>query len=556
MLLRPKLFTTLKNYSPRQLASDSVAGVVVGIVAIPLAIAFGIASGVSPEKGLITAIVAGFLVSALGGSRVQIGGPTGAFVVIVYGIVHQYGVDGLILATFLAGIILIVMGLARFGLIIKFVPRTVVVGFTSGIAVIIFSSQVKDFLGLGIDTVPADFIEKWRVFIENRGTADAHAWLLGLLTVLVIAIWPRVSKKIPGSLVALLLTSFLAAFFHLPVETIGSRFGELPHTLPLPQFPKMDIGTLQGLFQPAFTIALLGAIESLLSAVVSDGMIGARHRSNMELVGQGAANIGSALFGGMPATGAIARTVTNIKNGGKTPVAGMIHALTVLGAMLFFGRWIGRVPLPCLAGILVVVAYNMSEWRSFRELLKSSRGSRAVLLATFFVTVLVDLTAAIQIGVVLSAFIFMQRMASVSHVKLLTREIQAEEKGEDRAPSGFTIPAGVEVYEVDGPLFFGSASQLDEVDRAIGERPRVRILRFRDVPFIDSTGMHALKSFYRRCSGHKIHLIITGLHVQPLNEAVKSDLYDMIGEDNVFSNMNDALGRATEIVRKQGDGMT
>ena len=550
-MLLPKLLTTMKDYSKDQFVSDLIAGIIVGIVAIPLAIAFAIASGVSPEKGLFTAIVAGFLVSALGGSRVQIGGPTGAFVVIVYGIVQKYGIDGLIISTFLAGIFLTIMGFAKFGTIIKFIPRSVVVGFTSGIAVVIFSSQVKDCLGLQVDKVPADFIEKWRIFIEHMNTANFFALALTVSTVLIIAFWPRVSKKIPGSLVALILCSVFAAFFHIPVETIGSRFGELPHMLPAPQLPKLDIGTIRNLFHPAFTIALLGAVESLLSAVVSDGMIGGKHRSNMELVGQGIANLGSAFFGGMPATGAIARTVTNIKNGGRTPVAGIIHSAVVLLIMLFFGKWIKLVPLACLAGILVVVAYHMSEWRSFRDLLQGSRGGVIVLLATFVLTVFVDLTAAIELGVVLSAFIFMKRMANVTSIKLLAKEVEEDEKAEDRPLNKFVVPAGVEVYEIDGPLFFGAASQFDETDRFVGEKPKVRILRFRDVPIIDSTGMHALKSFYSRCRSSHIDLIITGLHVQPLNEMVKSDLYDLIGEENVFSSMRESLDRAGELIGKK-----
>ncbi|PIW65420.1 MAG: sodium-independent anion transporter, partial [Candidatus Omnitrophica bacterium CG12_big_fil_rev_8_21_14_0_65_45_16] len=506
MRLKPKLITTLKSYSVETFVSDLIAGVIVGVVAIPLAIAFAIASGVSPEKGLFTAIVAGLLVSAFGGSHVQIGGPTGAFVVIVYGIVHKYGIDGLVISTFMAGILLLIMGFAKFGIVIKFIPRTVIVGFTSGIAVVIFSSQVKDFLGLNVDKVPAEFFEKWRVFYEHMGTVNYYALLLALLTLLIIALWPRVSHKIPGSLVAIVFTSILARLFHMPIETIGSRFGELPHMLPVPQIPKLDFVTIQHLFQPAFTIALLGAIESLLSAVVSDGMIGGRHRSNMELIGQGIANIGSALFGGMPATGAIARTVTNIKNGGRTPVAGIVHAITVLLIMLFFGQWIKLVPLACLAGILVVVAYHMSEWHSFLELCKSGRGGIAVLLATFLVTVIVDLTVAIQLGIVLAAFLFIKRMATVTNIKVLTREIEEEESEEERPINTFAVPAGVEVYEVDGPLFFGAANQLDEVDRAIREKPKVRILRLRDVPIIDSTGLHALKSFYHRCKNSHIPL--------------------------------------------------
>ncbi|HAH20595.1 MAG: sodium-independent anion transporter [Omnitrophica WOR_2 bacterium GWF2_43_52] len=551
-MLYPKLFTTLKGYTKEQFLSDSIAGIIVGIVAIPLAIAFAIASGLSPEKGLFTAIIGGFLISALGGSRVQIGGPTGAFVIIVYAMVQKYGVDALVVATLMAGCILVVMGFAGFGTIIKFIPYSVVVGFTSGIAVVIFSSQVKDFFGLAIDKVPAEFIEKLRVFFEFFGTVNLYALALALVTVLLIAIWPRRLRKVPGSLFALLLTSLLVKLFHLPVETIGSRFGELPHTLPLPKFHPMDIKTIQHLFQPAFTIAVLGAIESLLSCVVSDGMIGGKHRSNMELIGQGAANIGSAIFGGMPATGAIARTVTNIKNGGRTPVAGMMHAVTILIIMLFLGRWIKLVPLACLAGILVVVAYHMSEWRSFRDLLKGPRGDVVVLLATFLVTIFIDLTAAIQLGAVLSAFIFMKRMSDVPHIKVIAKEIE-EDAREIDLPINYkaAIPKGVEIYEINGPLFFGVANQLDETDRIIGEKPLVRILRFRDVPLIDSTGLRALTNFYHKCKKSGIQLIITGLHIQPLNEMVKSNLYDLIGEDNVFSNMNDALTRAREFLAKK-----
>lgn len=547
-MLKPKLFTTLQDYSWGKFRTDLIAGIVVGIVALPLAIAFAIASGVSPEKGLFTAIVAGFIISALGGSRVQIGGPTGAFAVIVYGIVHKYGTDGLVVSTFLAGILLLIMGFAKFGTIIKFIPRTVIVGFTSGIAVVIFSSQVKDFLGLNVDKVPAEFFEKWHVFFENIGTLNYDALFLALSTLLIIALWPRISHKIPGSLVAIVFTSIVTVLFHLPVETIGSRFGELPHMLPIPQIPKLDFKIIQNLIRPAFTIALLGAIESLLSAVVSDGMIGGKHRSNMELIGQGMANIGSALFGGMPATGAIARTVTNIKNGGRTPVAGIVHALIVLLIMLFFGQWIKLVPLACLAGILVVVAYHMSEWHSFLELCKGAKGGIVVLLATFLLTVIVDLTVAIELGTVLAAFLFIKRMATVTNIKFLTREIEEEESAEERPINKFSVPAGVEVYEVDGPLFFGSANQLDEVDRAIREKPKVRILRLRDVSIIDSTGMHALKSFYHRCKNSRIPLIVTGLHVQPLNELIKANLYELIGEENVFGNMKDSLKHAEDLI--------
>jgi len=549
-MFAPKLFTCLKDYSRDKFVSDLTAGLIVGIVAIPLAIAFAIASGVSPDKGLFTAIVAGFIISVLGGSRVQIGGPTGAFVVIVYGIVQKHGVDGLVIATLMAGGLLIIMGAAKLGTAVKFIPHPVIVGFTSGIAVIIFSSQVKDFMGLSIDKVPAEFVDKWRVFIEHISTVNYYALALGLLTVLVIAIWPKVSKRIPGALTALVLLSVLAAIFKLPVETIGSRFGELPHTLPAPHFPIIGLGTIRDLFQPAVTIALLGAIESLLSAIVADGMIGARHRSNTELIAQGFGNIGSALFGGMPATGAIARTVTNIKNGGRTPVAGIVHAITVLLIMLFLGKLIKYVPLACLAGILVVVAYHMSEWRSFCQSLTWSRGGAMVLLASFGLTVFVDLNVAIEVGVVLSAFIFMKRMADVTNIKIVAKEFAEDEKGEDRSLPAFQVPPKVEIYEINGPLFFGAANRFDEIERQVHEAPKVRILRFRDVSLIDSTGMHALRGFYAKNKKEGIHLVITGLHVQPLNEMVKSSLYDLIGEDNVRGSMKEAIERAKELIEQ------
>jgi len=546
----PKLVTVLREgYSKKSFFTDLTAGVIVGIVAIPLAIAFAIASGVSPDKGLFTAIVAGFLISALGGSRVQIGGPTGAFVVIVYGIVQKYGVDGLVIATLMAGIMLIAMGVLKIGTAVKFIPRSVIVGFTSGIAVIIFSSQIKDFLGLAVDKVPVEFLEKWRVFIEHISTVNYNALALGFATILIIALLPKAVKRIPATLVALIFVSIVAAIFRLPVETIGSRFGELPHVLPIPHFPPLSLSKIQLLFQPAVTIALLGAIESLLSAIVADGMIGSRHRSNTELIGQGIGNIGSAIFGGIPATGAIARTATNIKNGGRTPIAGIVHAVTVLCIMLFLGAWIKFVPMACLAGILVVVAYHMSEWRSFCELLKWSTGGRAVLLTTFLLTIFVDLNAAIEIGVVLSAFIFMKRMADATNIRVFAKEFEDDEKGEDRPLSDFVIPARVEVYEINGPLFFGAADSLNELDRQVGEKPKVRILRFRDVPIIDSTGIQALKSFYNQCKKSKIALVITGLHMQPLNEMVKANLYDLVGPENVFAGMKDALARAQELLK-------
>ncbi|MBI3316241.1 MAG: sulfate permease [Candidatus Omnitrophica bacterium] len=546
--LKPKLFTTLKDYSKAQFLSDTIAGLVVGVVAIPLAIAFAIASGLSPEKGLFTAVVAGILISALGGSRVQIGGPTGAFVIIVYGIVQKYGVDGLVFATLLAGVLLILMGYAKLGTIIKYIPHSVIVGFTSGIAVVIFSSQIKDFFGLSMEALPADFIGKWKVMFANIRTVNLYSLAVALFTVLVIACWPRISRRIPGSLVALVVTSVVVSIFQWPVETIGARFGDLPHALPAPQLPVLSWDRVQGLLHPAFTLALLGAIESLLSAVVSDGMIGGRHRPNMELIAQGAANIGSSLLGGMPATGAVARTVTNIKNGGRTPIAGIVHAITVLLALLFLGHWLKHIPLACLAGILVVVSYHMSEWRSFKELLKTTRGGVLVLLSTFFLTVLVDLTVAIEIGMVLSAFLFVKRMAEISEVKFIAREIADDESGEESPIQKIEIPKGVEVYEIKGPFFFGIANKFEEAVRIVAQKPKVRILRLRDVPVMDSTGLYALRSFYHKSKHSGIHLLIAGLHVQPLNEVVKSNLYDLIGEENVLPNIKEALQRANQLI--------
>lgn len=547
-MLIPKLVTSLKGYTLRQFASDLGAGVVVGIVAIPLAVAFAIASGVSPEKGLFTAIVAGFLISALGGSRVQIGGPTGAFVVIVYGIVQRYGIDGLILATLMAGIMLVILGFIRAGFFIKYIPHTVIVGFTSGIAVVIFSSQIKDLLGLETGALPADFIDKCRVLLEHSHTFNPYALAMAAVSILIITQWPRVSRVVPGPLVALVACSALAAFARWPLETIGSRFGELPHTLPVPHWPALDLETARRLLRPAFTIAMLGAIESLLSAVVADGMIGGKHRSNMELIAQGAANIGSALFGGMPATGAIARTVTNIKNGGRTPVAGIVHAATVFAALLFLGRWIRLVPLACLAGILTVVAYHMSEWRTFRGLIVSSKGAAVILTATFLLTILIDLTVAIEAGLVLSGILFVKRMAGTSGVRLIAREMVNEERAEKSPLAAIQLPQDVEVYEVNGPLFFGTANQFEEAARAIADKPKVRILRLRNVPFMDSTGLKALKSFYHNSKHSGIALIISGLHVQPLNEMIKADLYDLVGADNVCANIDDALTRARQLL--------
>ncbi len=548
-MLQPKLFTTLKTYSPNQFFQDLLAGIVVGIVAVPLAIAFAIASGVSPDRGLITAIVAGFLISALGGSRVQIGGPTGAFVVIVYGIVQHYGIEGLIAATFMAGILLMILGLAGFGTVIKFVPHPVTVGFTSGIAVIIFSSQIKDFFGLQMKSVPADFIEKIAAISKHLPTLSPYALVIAMGTVLILAFWPRISRKIPGSVVALLLSVFLVQFFHWPVETIGSRFGELPTALPRPVFPHMDFGMIKNLIQPALAITFLGAIESLLSAVVADGMIGGSHRSNMELVAQGIANVASSLFGGIPATGAIARTATNIKNGGRTPVAGIVHAFTVLLIVLCLGKWVKLIPLACLAGILVVVSYHMSEWRSFIAVVRGLPGSAVVLLVTFAVTVLFDLTVAIEIGMILSVFIFMHRMSKATKVRLVEGTVEKEEFSDlDKVK----VPKGVEVYEINGPLFFGVAHEFEEAVRAVAQMPKIRILRLRHVPMIDTTGLEALKEFHEKCRKSHIELFLSGVQPQPLRAMKQCGLYEKFGPANFFETIEDALEVAAGRLKNDG----
>ena len=518
-MLKPKLFTTLKTYNKADFFSDLSAGVIVGVVAIPLAIAFAIASGVSPEKGIITAIIAGFIISALGGSRVQIGGPTGAFVVIVYQIVQQYGLNGLMISTIMAGIILIIMGFARFGSVIKFIPHPVIVGFTSGIALIIFSSQIKDLLGLKMGAVPVDFFEKWYEFGQNLGQINIYAICIGLGSLLFLIIWPLFSKKIPGSLIALIIATIITAVFKLPVETIGSKFGEISGSIPAPHLPVMDFAAIKKLIQPATTIAILAAIESLLSAVVADGMIGGKHRSNMELIAQGVANIASPLFGGMPATGAIARTVTNIKNGGKTPVAGIVHSIVLLLIMLFFGKYASLIPLSVLAAILVMVAYNMSEWRSFVNVFKSPHSDTVVLVTTFAITVIIDLTVAIEIGMVLAVFLFMRRMALVTNIGVVTREFNEEEDDNETDTMSIdkkTIPKGVEVYEINGPFFFGAVEKFKEAIDQVEKAPLIRIIRMRNVPAIDSTGLYVLEELYKKSIKNKTAVIFSGVHHQPL----------------------------------------
>ena len=549
----PKLYSTLQAYDRAQFMGDAAAGVIVGIVALPLAIAFAIASGVSPDRGLWTAIIAGFLISALGGSRVQIGGPTGAFVVIVYGIVQKYGIDGLTVATLMAGVILVIMGLARFGDAITFIPHPLVTGFTSGIALIILSGEVKDFFGLHMGTVPAHFLAKWQAYAAAANTATPAAIAIAALALAIILLWQRLDTRIPGPFVALIATTVLARLLDLPVETIGSRFGALAGSIPHPVLPHLSLEHTTALVGPAFTIALLAAVESLLSAVVSDGMIGARHRSNMELVAQGIANVVSPLFGGIPATGAIARTATNVKNGGRTPVAGIIHACTLLVITLFFGRWAALIPMATLAAILVVVAYHMSEWRGFLAELRSPKSDVAVLLTTFLLTVLVDLTVAIEIGMVLAAFLFMRRMASVASVSHVTGALEESlgEMAEGPLLDRRMLPAGVEVYELSGPFFFGAAQTFKDTIGQVGGKPRVLIIRMRYVPMLDSTGMRSLRDVVHRTRKDGTLVIISEAQAQPLAALASSVTMEDLGAENVVPTLEAALARARAAVSQR-----
>ncbi|HPH86778.1 MAG TPA: sulfate permease [Ferruginibacter sp.] len=549
-MFTPKIVDTLRHYSKKQFGRDVMAGLIVGIVALPLAIAFGIASGVSPEKGLYTAIIAGFIISAMGGSRVQIGGPTGAFIVIVYGIVQQYGVNGLIIATFMAGIMLIIMGIARLGAVIKFIPHPLIIGFTSGIALLIFSTQVKDFLGLQMNQVPPDFIDKWISYFNHITTVNWESFLIAGGTVFIIQAWPYITHKIPGSLIAILVSTAVVQWLHLPAETIGSRFGSIPSTLPMPVIPHLDFATIKQLIQPAFTIALLGGIESLLSAVVSDGMIGGNHKSNMELIAQGTGNIFSAIFGGIPATGAIARTATNVKNGGRTPVAGMIHAVTLLLIMLFVGKWAALIPMATLAGILVVVAYNMSEWESFRSVLKGPGSDVAILLTTFILTVLVDLTVAIEIGMVLAAFLFMRNMIKSSDVNILVKDNMEAGTGTDKeAVDLYDIPTGVEVFEITGPLFFGAAYKFKDAIRFIEKTPAVLIIRMRYVPIIDATGIRTIEEVHKEIKHRGTKLILSEVHSEKVMEELQhARLLFSIGKANVTNTLEAAIERSRQIL--------
>lgn len=553
----PRLVSELRHYNKEKLAADLMAGLIVGIVALPLAIAFGIASGVSPSQGILTAIIGGFLVSALGGSRVQIGGPTGAFIVIIYGIVSnpELGLAGLMIATMLAGVFLILLGVCRLGTIIKFIPYPIVVGFTSGIAVTIFTTQVKDLFGLNIEgDLPGDFISKWIVYFRHFDTVDAVTTAVGLLSILIIALMPKISKKIPGSLVAIVVMTagvyFLNANTDLHVATIGDRFGEIKAAIPELQMPHITWEGVKSLLPTAMVIAVLGAIESLLSATVADGVCGDHHNSNQELIGQGVANLCTPLFGGIPCTGAIARTMTNINNGGRTPVAGIIHAAVLMLIFLFLMPLAQYIPMACLAGVLVIVSYGMSGWRSFTELMKNPKSDVAVLLITFFLTIIFDLTIAIEVGLLIACLLFMKRMAETTDVKVIMDEIDPNDELdiEQGNLEHLTIPKGVEVYEINGPYFFGAGNKFEEVMAVFGDRPVVRVIRMRKVPFVDSTGIHNLKNLCIMSRKEGIEIVLSGVNSNVRAVLERSGFNELIGKENICDHISTALKRSKEII--------
>lgn len=546
----PKIFIVLKEgYNKQKFLNDLIAGIIVGIVALPLSIALAIASGVSPEKGLYTAIIGGFAISFFGGSRVQIGGPTGAFVVIIYGIIQKYGYNGLLVATLMAGIMLIFFGIFRFGTVIKYIPYPVTVGFTAGIALLIFSSQIKDLLGLNIEKLPAEFIEKMEVIYHNLNSFNYIAFLIGISTIIISILWNKKFKKIPGSLIAIIITTLAVSLFHLPVETIGSQFGSVPNTFEPLQFPDISFKLVKELFYPSLTIALLAGIESLLSAVVADGMIGTKHNSNMELIGQGIANLLTPIFGGIPATGAIARTATNIKSGGRTPFAGIIHALVLLMIMLFLGKLAVLIPMATLAGILAIVAYNMSEINHFIELKDAPKSDGFVLIITFLLTVFSDLTVAIQFGVLASALLFMKRMSDVSESNFVTKRLKEQEK-EFISDEFKEMPKDIEIFEINGPLFFGASSFFQDNLNAIETKPKVLILDMEHVPVIDATGIHILEKVITTSLKNGTHPIIVGLNKQPYTAIKKIHLDQKIGKENMCKNITEGIALSKKILLK------
>ncbi|MBR4038155.1 MAG: sulfate permease [Tidjanibacter sp.] len=549
---KPKLVSALRGYSRATFSADLMAGLIVGIVALPLAIAFGIASGVSPEKGLITAIVGGLIVSLLGGSSVQIGGPTGAFIVIVYGIIAKFGIEGLAIATFLAGIIMLVMGLLKLGTVIKFIPYPIVVGFTSGIALTIFTTQINDLFGLGISDMPADFLSKWGVYFSNFGSTNLWALGVGVVSILIIAFTPKISRRVPGSLVAIVVVTVVAWLLRRyagvdAIETIGDRF-TISASLPKPTPIKFNMATINELLPSAITIALLGSIESLLSATVADGVTGDRHNSNTELIAQGAANMVVPIFGGIPVTGAIARTMTNINNGGRTPVAGVIHAIVLLLILLFLSPLTKHIPMACLAGVLVVVSYNMSEWRSVRSLMHNPKSDVIVLLVTMILTVIFDLTIAIEVGLVLAIILFMRRVMESTSINVVRDQLEVHHDGE-RHDKEISIPKGVEVYEIEGPFFFGIANKFDEAMRRVGSSAKIRIVRMRKVSFIDSTGIHNLEIFIRSTQKEGRIVILSGVGEEVRATLEKAGTCDLVGRDNVCDRIDKAIARAEEVLK-------
>ena len=556
MRFQPKLLSTLKNYSKELFYKDLMAGIIVGIVALPLAIAFGIASGVTPEKGLFTAIIAGFIISFLGGSKVQIGGPTGAFIVIVYGIVQEFGVTGLAIATMIAGVMLIAMGLLKLGSVIKFIPFPVIVGFTSGIAVTIFSTQIKDLFGLQTGEMPGDFLSKWGVYFQTFTSINWWAAAVGIVSIGIIALSPKISKKIPGSLIAIVLMTVIVYFLRekfgiTAIETIGDRFTIDP-SLPKAAAPVINFEVIETLLPTAFTIAMLGAIESLLSATVADGVIGDKHNSNTELIAQGVANVVTPIFGGIPATGAIARTMTNINNGGRTPVAGIIHAVVLLLILLFLGDLTKHIPMACLAGVLVIVSYNMSEWRTFKALMKNPKSDVAVLIATFLLTVIFDLTIAIEIGLLLAVVLFLRRISETSGISIFKSEIDEADYVEGTSDTEkLQLPKGVEVYEIEGPFFFGVANKFEETMKQIGDKPAIRIIRMRKVPFIDSTGTHNLENLIKMSKKDKTQILLSGVNENVRNVLINVGIEKLLGAENIYPNINEALDRANVLLSKK-----
>lgn len=560
-MMMPKLFSLLKNnrgeFTRKQITQDVISGIIVAIIALPLSIALAIASGVSPEKGLLTAIIGGFIISFLGGSRVQIGGPTGAFVIIIYGIIQKYGFEGLMVASIMAGIILIIFGLVKFGSVIKFIPYSITTGFTAGIAIVLFSTQIKDFLGLGLEEVPSEFFEKWGAYISNIGSFQIQTIIVGVIALLIIIVMPKLHKKIPGALVALIVTTLLVQIFNLPIETIGSRFGEVSATIPMPRIPNINFQMISDLMAPAITIAILAGIESLLSAVVADGMIGKKHNSNMELVAQGVANISSALFGGIPVTGAIARTAANVKNGGRTPIAGIVHSLFLLLIMLILMPYAKLIPMTTLAAILIVISYNMSEWRAFKDLFKSTKSDIAVLLITFSLTIIFDLVLAIEIGMILAMFLFIKKSSEATNIKKVDYLYNDSAEDDTDGSEGEILDGlknkiyenkNIMVYEINGPLFFGAANTFMDLMNEIDIEAKVLVIRMKNVLVFDATALNVLKRIKAQCKKHSIKLIFTEVQESPMKLMVKSGFVESVGQWCFFDNLEDGYEKAKELL--------